>query len=128
MRLNLRLPEVKPDHFVLPRHCPTSGCKGKRFYPRQKVKKKVVDAKYKQVAAWRYQCGACGHTFRRSPRPHACPCGYYGDSLKSCTCAPVLVTKYQKRISGPLLDHIDIHIEVPRVDYEKLSGNRVSFF
>ena len=41
MRLNLRLPEVKPDHFVIPTHCPTAGCKGKRFYPRQKVKKKV---------------------------------------------------------------------------------------
>jgi magnesium chelatase family protein len=37
----------------------------------------------------------------------------------------VVVTKYQKRISGPLLDRIDIHIEVPRVDYEKLSGDRV---
>lgn len=55
-----------------------------------------------------------------------CQCGYFGDSLKPCTCAPALVTKYQKRISGPLLDRIDIHIEVPRVDYEKLSGNRVS--
>jgi len=55
-----------------------------------------------------------------------CPCGYYGDSLKPCTCAQGLVTKYQKRISGPLLDRIDIHIEVPRVDYEKLSGNKVS--
>ena len=44
-----------------------------------------------------------------------CPCGYYGDSLKPCTCASALVTKYQKRISGPLLDRIDIHIEVPRV-------------
>jgi magnesium chelatase family protein len=57
---------------------------------------------------------------------YPCPCGYYGDSLKPCTCAPVVVTKYQKRISGPLLDRIDIHIEVPRVDYEKLSGNKVS--
>jgi magnesium chelatase family protein len=54
-----------------------------------------------------------------------CPCGYYGDSQKPCTCALALVTKYQKRISGPLLDRIDIHIEVPRVDYEKLSGDRV---
>jgi magnesium chelatase family protein len=36
-----------------------------------------------------------------------------------------VVTKYQKRISGPLLDRIDIHVEVPRVDYEKLSGDRV---
>ena len=56
---------------------------------------------------------------------HPCPCGYYGDSQKACTCASALVTKYQKRISGPLLDRIDIHIEVPRVDYEKLSGDRV---
>ena len=54
------------------------------------------------------------------------PCGSYGDSLKPCTCAPAMVTKYQKRISGPLLDRIDIHIEVPRVDYEKLSGNKMS--
>jgi magnesium chelatase family protein len=54
-----------------------------------------------------------------------CPCGYYGDSQKPCTCAYAMVTKYQKRISGPLLDRIDIHIEVPRVDYEKLSGDRM---
>jgi len=57
---------------------------------------------------------------------YPCPCGYYGDSLKPCTCAPVVVTKYQRRISGPLLDRIDIHVEVPRVDYEKLSGNKTS--
>jgi magnesium chelatase family protein len=54
-----------------------------------------------------------------------CPCGYFGDSQKPCTCSPSTVTKYQKRISGPLLDRIDIHIEVPRVDYEKLSSDRV---
>jgi magnesium chelatase family protein len=50
---------------------------------------------------------------------------YYGDTQKPCTCAYALGTKYQKRISGPLLDRIDIHIEEPRVDYEKLSGDRV---
>jgi magnesium chelatase family protein len=55
-----------------------------------------------------------------------CLCGYYGDSLKPYTCAPAMVTKYQKRISGPLLDRNDIYIEVPRVDYEKLSSNRTS--
>jgi magnesium chelatase family protein len=54
-----------------------------------------------------------------------CPCGFYGDSIKPCTCAPMLVTKYQKRISGPLFDRIDIHVEVPRVDYEKLSNDRL---
>ena len=56
---------------------------------------------------------------------NACPCGYYGDPLKACTCSPGIVTKYQKRISGPLLDRIDIHIEVPRVEYEKLSDQRL---
>jgi len=54
-----------------------------------------------------------------------CPCGYFGDPLKPCSCSPSTVTKYQKRISGPLLDRIDIHIEVPRVDYEKLTSDRV---
>lgn len=54
-----------------------------------------------------------------------CACGYYGDPVKPCTCSSSTVTKYQKRISGPLLDRIDIHLQVPRVDYEKLSDNRV---
>jgi magnesium chelatase family protein len=54
-----------------------------------------------------------------------CPCGYYGDSVKPCTCSSTMVTKYQKRISGPMLDRIDIHIEVPRVEYEKLSDKRL---
>ena len=54
-----------------------------------------------------------------------CPCGYYGDPVKPCTCSTGIVTKYQKRISGPLLDRIDIHIEVPRVEYEKLSDDRL---
>jgi magnesium chelatase family protein len=53
-----------------------------------------------------------------------CPCGFFGDSLKPCTCSSTTVTRYQKRISGPLLDRIDIHIEVPRVEYEKLSDKR----
>jgi len=66
----------------------------------------------------------CDH-FELVAAMNPCPCGYYGDSLKPCTCAPAIVTKYQKRISGPLLDRIDIHIEVPRVDYEKLSGDRL---
>ena len=54
-----------------------------------------------------------------------CPCGYYGDPTRACTCAPGVVTKYQRRISGPLMDRIDIHVEVPRVDYEKLSDTRL---
>jgi magnesium chelatase family protein len=50
-----------------------------------------------------------------------CPCGYAGDSVRACTCAPALVTRYQKRISGPMLDRIDIHVEVPRVEFAKLA-------
>jgi magnesium chelatase family protein len=50
-----------------------------------------------------------------------CPCGYAGDTTRACTCAPALVTRYQKRISGPMIDRIDIHIEVPRVEFAKLA-------
>jgi len=55
---------------------------------------------------------------------HPCPCGYNGDSLKPCTCFASTVTRYQKWISEPLLERIDIHIEVPRVDFEKFSDER----
>ncbi|MBI3287762.1 MAG: YifB family Mg chelatase-like AAA ATPase [Chloroflexi bacterium] len=55
-----------------------------------------------------------------------CPCGFWGDPVKECTCSPPLVSRYQKRISGPLLDRIDIHVEVPRVEYEKLAGDGYS--
>lgn len=50
-----------------------------------------------------------------------CPCGYYGDDKHQCRCAMTQITKYQKRLSGPLLDRIDIHLEVPAVDVEKLT-------
>jgi transposase-like protein len=68
MRLKLLLPEVKPDHFGTPKQCAQKGCKGKRFHPRQKVEKALVDAKYKVVSAWRYECGSCGCTFRVYPQ------------------------------------------------------------
>ncbi len=54
-----------------------------------------------------------------------CPCGYYGDPVKECTCSAATITRYQKRISGPILDRIDIHVQVPRVDYDKLSSQRL---
>jgi magnesium chelatase family protein len=54
-----------------------------------------------------------------------CPCGYYGDPVRECTCSNQIITRYQKRISGPMLDRIDIHIEVPSVDYDKLSDDRL---
>lgn len=50
-----------------------------------------------------------------------CPCGYYGDSTKQCQCSPSQIFKYQKKVSGPLLDRIDLHVEVPRLPYEKMS-------
>ena len=53
---------------------------------------------------------------------HACPCGYYGDSFRPCTCPAGLVSRYQRRISGPFIDRVDIFIEVPHIDYEKLTG------
>ena len=51
-----------------------------------------------------------------------CPCGYYGDAAKECTCSERTVSRYRKRISGPLLDRVDIFVDVPRVEYEKLAS------
>ncbi len=50
-----------------------------------------------------------------------CPCGYLGDSRHQCTCTPGHIHRYRRRVSGPLLDRIDIHIEVPAVPYKELS-------
>jgi magnesium chelatase family protein len=55
---------------------------------------------------------------------NACPCGYYGDSRRACTCSPATVTRYQKKISGPLLDRVDIHVDVPRVEIDQLTEER----
>ena len=54
-----------------------------------------------------------------------CPCGFYGDPFKQCTCSPGLVSRYQKRISGPFIDRVDIFVEVPHIDYEKLADDRL---
>lgn len=53
-----------------------------------------------------------------------CPCGYYGDEKKECTCTATQIANYTKKISGPLLDRIDLHIEVPRIKFEKLSSEQ----
>jgi magnesium chelatase family protein len=53
-----------------------------------------------------------------------CPCGYASDPVRECTCSSGAIARYQRRLSGPLLDRIDIHVEVPRVDYEKLADRR----
>ncbi len=51
-----------------------------------------------------------------------CQCGYLGDGEKHCVCSPAQIIAYRKRISGPILDRIDLHIEVPRLSFEKLEG------
>ncbi|MFC1959600.1 YifB family Mg chelatase-like AAA ATPase, partial [Chloroflexota bacterium] len=51
-----------------------------------------------------------------------CPCGYYGDPAHECSCSSSQIRRYQQSISGPLLDRIDIHVNVPRVDYDKLTS------
>jgi magnesium chelatase family protein len=54
-----------------------------------------------------------------------CPCGYYGDPVRQCTCPPGVVSRYQRRMSGPFIDRVDIFIEVPHIDYEKLADERL---
>ena len=55
-----------------------------------------------------------------------CPCGYLGDPKKECKCTPRMIMKYQSKLSGPLMDRIDIHINVNPVDVDKLIGNPTS--
>ena len=52
-----------------------------------------------------------------------CPCGYYGDTTRECRCTPAIIQRYLGKISGPLLDRIDLHIEVPAVPYKELRGS-----
>ena len=59
--------------------------------------------------------------YSRERLTHPCPCGYLADPLHPCTCTPIAIHRYRSRISGPLLDRIDIHIEVPSVTYRDLS-------
>ncbi len=55
-----------------------------------------------------------------------CPCGFYTDPDKPCSCSAQQIIKYQKKISGPLLDRIDLHVEVPKVPFEKLSREELA--
>lgn len=55
-----------------------------------------------------------------------CPCGYATDPDRTCTCSPMQIANYKKKISGPLLDRIDLHVEVPRVEFEKLSKSELA--
>jgi magnesium chelatase family protein len=51
-----------------------------------------------------------------------CPCGYYGDPKRECRCMPSQIQHYHNKISGPLLDRIDLHVEVPAMRYQDLTG------
>jgi len=51
-----------------------------------------------------------------------CPCGYYGDTVKECTCTPYQAQKYRNKVSGPLLDRIDIQLEIPRLQFNELQS------
>ena len=53
-----------------------------------------------------------------------CPCGFFGDLNKSCQCTPLQIRRYRSKLSGPLLDRIDIHIDVPSIRFKELSDER----
>jgi magnesium chelatase family protein len=53
-----------------------------------------------------------------------CPCGYFGSNKKACTCLPGSISRYKKKLSGPILDRIDLHVDVPEVELEKLSSEK----
>jgi magnesium chelatase family protein len=55
-----------------------------------------------------------------------CPCGYHGDVTRECTCSLTTIQRYSQRVSGPLLDRIDMHVDVPRVEYQKLVDDQPS--
>jgi magnesium chelatase family protein len=62
-------------------------------------------------------------SFMLAAAMNPCPCGYWGDPTRECRCTPPQIQRYVGRISGPLLDRIDIHIDVPAVRFKELTGN-----
>ncbi|MBN2185994.1 MAG: YifB family Mg chelatase-like AAA ATPase [Dehalococcoidia bacterium] len=63
-------------------------------------------------------------SFMLASAMNPCPCGYYGDPFKECKCSAGEISRYHKKISGPLLDRIDLFIDVPHIDYEKLTEDK----
>jgi magnesium chelatase family protein len=55
-----------------------------------------------------------------------CPCGFYGDSKRQCRCSVRQIENYRQKISGPLLDRIDLHVEVPLVDFRELTNDTIT--
>jgi magnesium chelatase family protein len=64
-------------------------------------------------------------TFMLAAAMNPCPCGYFNDPSHECTCTPPMIQRYVSKISGPLLDRIDIHIDVPAVKYKELRADTV---
>jgi magnesium chelatase family protein len=65
-------------------------------------------------------------TFMLSAAMNPCPCGYFNDSSHECSCTPPMIQRYVAKISGPLLDRIDIHIDVPAVKYRELRAGEAA--
>jgi magnesium chelatase family protein len=65
-------------------------------------------------------------TFMLVAAMNPCPCGFYADTTRECRCTPAIIQRYLSKISGPLLDRIDIHVEVPAVPYQELRGKASS--
>jgi len=61
--------------------------------------------------------------FMMAAAMNPCPCGYWGDRTRECQCTETMIQRYVSKISGPLLDRIDIHIDVPAVNYKELRGS-----
>jgi hypothetical protein len=89
------------------------------------------DSKLGVVAACSLRSGITPPTGLAAGRPsqktncymHGCPCGFYGDTTRECRCTGAIIQRYLGRVSGPLLDRIDLHIEVPAVPYKELRGS-----
>lgn len=54
-----------------------------------------------------------------------CPCGYFGDETRECQCTTASIVKYQRKLSGPIADRIDLHVKVPRQNYKKISSDKL---
>src|SRR5690606_20578823 len=70
-------------------------------------------------------CASPKARHRKKPT-QVCPCGYFNHPEKECTCAPVMVQRYLNKVSGPLLDRIDLHVEVTPVSFNELSSQSTS--
>ena len=65
-------------------------------------------------------------SFRHLLQANPCPCGYDGDSKRQCCCSVRQIENYRQKISGPLLDRIDIHVDVPLVDFRELTSEETT--